>query len=392
MTTSIKRARLSDLAVGRENHFNLIRFLAAGAVLVSHAWPLALGRGTVEPLKNALGYSLGELAVFVFFGLSGFFIAGSFARQSSVFAFILARASRLLPGLAVSILFVALIIGPLVSTLDLASYFSDPETGRFVVQNILIFKPQYTLPGVFTDNPYPAVEGSIWTLAHEVACYALILLLGLAGVLQRKSMMAGLAVLYLLSWVAVPTLQEFVHPRIQQTQVLSFPFVIGAACWIWRAHIFLWWPIVLVSIGLAWATQGTVLAFPMLALTVTYSSLWAGYCRVPPLLMFNKVGDYSYGIYVYAMPLQGLTVWLWGDVTPVANIAMALPLTLICAIISWHWVENPALTFAGKVVSAGNSLGGRKHSPDKGPFGHRRVAKQIGRIGHVFRRNLGERR
>ena len=84
----------------------------------------------------------------------------------------------------------------------------------------------------------------------------------------------------------------------------------------------------------------------MLALAVTYTSLWAGDCKLDPLLMFNRVGDYSYGIYIYAMPLQGLVVWVWGDMTPALNIALALPLTLLCAVFSWHWIERPALTFA----------------------------------------------
>ena len=356
MKRRVKPPRLSELAIGRDNHFNLIRFLAAVAVLVSHAWPLALGRGTVEPLKTALGYSLGELAVFVFFGLSGFFIAGSYDRQGSALSFVTARAARLLPGLAVSILIVALIMGPLVSGLDAGTYLSHPDTARFIVQNILLFKPQYTLPGVFTTNPYPTVEGSIWTLAHEVACYALILFVGLVGALSRRRVMAVLLALYLIAWGIAPYLGDLIHPRLQQTRLLSLPFVFGASCWIWRDYIPLRWPFVLGLIVLTWAVHATVFAFPMLALAVTYTSLWAGYCKVGPLLMFNRVGDYSYGIYIYAMPLQGLVVWVWGDMTPALNIALALPLTLLCAVLSWHWIERPALTFVREGFQRGSLI------------------------------------
>lgn len=341
-----KPRRLSELAIGRNNHFNLLRFLAAVAVLVSHAWPLALGRGTVEPLKAALGYSLGELAVYVFFGLSGFFIAGSYNRQASALSFVTARAARLLPGLAVSIMIVALIMGPLVSRLDAGTYLSHPDTALFIVQNILLFKPQYTLPGVFTTNPYPTVEGSIWTLAHEVACYALILFVGLAGALSRQRVMGVLLAFYLIASMIAPYLGDLIHPSLQQTRLLSLPFVFGASCWIWREYITLRWPFVVGLIVLTWAAQGTVFAFPMLALAMTYASLWAGYCKVDPLLMFNRVGDYSYGIYIYAMPLQGLVVWVWGDMTPGLNIMLALPLTLLSAVLSWHWIERPTLTLA----------------------------------------------
>jgi len=208
-----------------------------------------------------------------------------------------------------------------------------------------LFKPQYTLPGVFTTNPYPTVEGSIWTLAHEVACYALILFVGLVGALSRRRVMAVLLALYLIAWVVAPYLGDLIHPRLQQTRLLSLPFVFGASCWIWRDYITLRWPFVVGLIVLTWAVHATVFAFPMLALAVTYTSLWAGYCKLDPLLMFNRVGDYSYGIYIYAMPLQGLVVWVWGDMTPALNIALALPLTLLCAVLSWHWIERPALTF-----------------------------------------------
>ena len=39
---------------------------------------------------------------------------------------------------------------------------------------------------MFANTPYPhAVDGSLWTLQYEVACYALILALGVAGVLNK---------------------------------------------------------------------------------------------------------------------------------------------------------------------------------------------------------------
>ena len=174
---------LADLDQGRNNNFNLIRFVAALAVLVSHAWPIALGADAVQPLEALTGYSLGGLAVFVFFAASGYFITASFARSRSAEVFLLARALRLFPCLAVSLLLVALIMGPLVSTLGLGDYMTHPNTVTFLLRNITLAFPQYTLPGVFTDQPYPAVEGSIWTLIHEVACYALVFIAGISGLL-----------------------------------------------------------------------------------------------------------------------------------------------------------------------------------------------------------------
>ncbi len=162
---------LGELARGRDNNFNLIRALAATAVLVSHAWPISQGAGTQEPLWAWTGATLGTMAVYVFFAISGFLIATSFDRTQSARAFLVARGLRLFPGLFVSVLLVAFVMGPLVTTLAATDYLTHPETLAFIPRNLTLISPAYTLPGVFEANPYPTVEGSIWTLVHEVACY-----------------------------------------------------------------------------------------------------------------------------------------------------------------------------------------------------------------------------
>lgn len=112
--------RLGAVAVGRDNNFNLIRVTAAAAVLVSHAWPIALGPDALQPLQRMIGHTLGELAVFVFFAVSGFFISASFARSAGVIDFIRARVLRLFPCLAVALVLAAFVMGPAVTRMPLA--------------------------------------------------------------------------------------------------------------------------------------------------------------------------------------------------------------------------------------------------------------------------------
>lgn len=338
--------RLGDVAGGRDNHFNLIRFLASIAVLVSHAWPISLGRGTIEPMKLLTGFSLGELSVFVFFALSGFLIAGSYDRKRSACKFIVARAARLLPGLVVSLLFVAFVMGPIVTDHDLFQYLTHRETGLFIVKNALLIKPQFTLPGVFTSNPYPIVEGSIWTLAHEVACYLMVFGLGVTGILLRPTLLGVFLTAYFLVWCAVLLDRLDIHPRIIQTIHLSLPFTFGLIFYVWRDRVVLHWAITLSCILVAFGVRDSALAFPSVALAVTYATFWMGHLAAHRLLSFNRIGDYSYGIYIYALPLQGLVIWLWGPMSPLLNIALSLPVTLFCAVLSWHLVERPALDTA----------------------------------------------
>ena len=130
--------RIDQLASGRDNNLNLIRMVAAAAVLVSHAWPIALGAGTPEPLSQLTGHSLGSLAVYVFFAVSGFLIMASFDRTRDPVAFLAARTLRLFPALFVSLLLVAFVLGPVVTTLPVAEYLAHPQTLAFVPRNMAL--------------------------------------------------------------------------------------------------------------------------------------------------------------------------------------------------------------------------------------------------------------
>lgn len=342
-------ASLARVAIGRDNNLNLIRMLAAGAVLVSHTWPLTFGPGTREPLSALTGHSLGTLAVYVFFLISGFLIAASFERRPRPREFLAARALRLLPGLAASLLVVALLLGPWVSTLGAADYLTHPRTWRFLLANIAMAMPQYTLPGVFETNPYPTVEGSIWTLIHEVLCYLALLGAGLAGLLRGRGV-AVLVLLYAAVWGVALLWPGVLLWKTGALLTLSLPFFVGSMGWLARGWLSLrGLGLAVPVLALAWvAVRGTPLAFPLLILLLGAATAWAAYAPGRGragrwLRRYNRLGDYSYGTYIYAFPVQGLVVWLWAPTNPALHIALALPLTLLLAIPSWHLVEKPAL-------------------------------------------------
>lgn len=335
---------LGNVATGRDNNFNLIRFLASIAVLVSHAWPIALGSGVVEPLEDLTGHTLGGLAVFVFFATSGYFITASYARSNSAPVFLQARALRLFPGLAVSLLLVAFGIGLWVTTLSTGDYLSNRETYTFLMRNLTLILPQYTLPGVFAENPYPFVEGSIWTLIHEVLCYGLVFFAGIAGFLRSRRAMTIALIGYGVLWLLPVLVPIHVHVRLMQTRDLSLPFVLGIAFWVWRAYVPLSFLGALGLVALSAVTKDTAIGFPVLILAITYATFCLAYLPKGRIRAFNKLGDYSYGIYIYALPLQGLAVWLVGPQTPLINVLLSLPPTLICAVLSWHYIEGPALS------------------------------------------------
>ncbi len=343
--------RLGTVAQSRDNNFNLIRALAATAVLVSHAHPIALGPGAAEPLKALTGHSLGNISVQAFFVISGFLIAQSYERSRTRTRFVAARFLRLWPGLIVSILFVALLLGPVVTTLPAASYFGDTGTWTFVLRNITLLSVQFYLPGVFENLPYTAVEGSIWTLLHEVLCYVGLFMLGVLGVLGRPLAMGMVFTAFLALYWGVQIADLSLHPKIDNLITLAMPFGVGTAFYIWRDRL----PLSVFGIAglglLAWAVKGSLLYDPAFALALGYAVFWAAYVPGGFLRAYNRLGDYSYGIYIYAFPLQGFAVWLLGPMTPWENIALSLPLVLIPSILSWHLVEKPGLALRGPLVA-----------------------------------------
>lgn len=134
------------------NNFDFIRFVAASFVLISHSYPL-LGRSD-EPFKAFVGYETGgEIAVAIFFVISGYLVTGSFLRSRSIGDYIRKRSLRLLPALFIVVVLSAFVLGPILSTLSLRDYVLHPQTWYYL-RNCVLYTG-YHLPGVFAENPYP---------------------------------------------------------------------------------------------------------------------------------------------------------------------------------------------------------------------------------------------
>lgn len=336
--------RIVDRAEGRDNNFNLIRMLAAMGVLVSHAYPLSLGPNTPEPLSDMLaGTTLGMICVMVFFSISGFFISRSFENSHSLKDFLQARALRLFPALMI-VLAVTVAVSAVFLTSALPKVFWLGASEYFM-RNLLLFFPKYSLPGVFEANPFgPAINGSLWTLNYEVLCYFGVLLCGILGLLGRPTAFAVWLTLFLVLY-ALAQVQPL-HSRFENLAQLGLPFSIGMSFWVWRRVIPLSWPLAGAALVVAALLGPTPVFNFALTLALTYGIFVLGYTGLRPLEGYNRLGDFSYGTYIYSFPIQQL-VASFGVVSPFENIVLAFPAVLICAILSWIFVEKPALRLRG---------------------------------------------
>lgn len=343
---------IADRAGGRDNNFDLIRMLAATGVMVSHAWPITLGAGVPEPFETFLrGDNLGRACVFAFFVISGFYITRSFCLKRDVTAFLSARVLRLWPGLIVMFLVVTPVCALLAS--------SDPAaTWGGAAQHILTGLTLYAyspLPAVFVSNPVPdTVNGSLWTLFYEVVGYSGVLICGVLGVLDRRRLWLVLVALFLVLYFAGPHLTG--RHDVLLMLYLGWPFLVGMCLWLWAKHVPLSPLIALALIGLTVLLRVTPplapLFLPVFILALGYTVMWLGFARIPGIRAYNRLGDYSYGMYVYAFPVQQLAAQ-YGTPDPLTNLAVALPVTLVLAVASWHLVEAPALSLRHRFARRG---------------------------------------
>lgn len=329
---------LSDRLGDRDNNFDVLRLLAAWAVLVSHSYALV---GRLEPLHQ-LGTSLGNVGVLVFFAVSGLLIRRSWELDPSPRDFWIKRALRLLPGLAVVAVVTAFVLGPLVTRVPLGTYLSSPETWIYPVRIVALLPFGAGLPGVFDDSIYDSVNGPLWSLPVEVFAYLLLFLLGVTGLLKRRAVVTGLAVAGLgwaAWWVTVTT------PSIAAISVLA-AFAVAAAAYGWRDRIVLSHPIAALVLVVCVVTGLGPDPLRVVTWTVgaVYLSFWFAYALPPVGRGLTRWGDASYGLYIWAFPVQQTIVQVLGsDIHPWVVIAIATPIVWALALASWRLVERPAL-------------------------------------------------
>ncbi len=332
--------------LSRQNNFDFIRLVAAWLVLVSHCYPL-YGL-TYEGFAALTGMdTLGGLAVSVFFIISGFLITASFDRNPNLRQYMTNRLLRILPGLIAVTLFTVLILGPVMTTLDPGTYFTHPQT-RHYLWTMTIYKVGGALPGVFEDIPYKhAVNGSLWTLGIEFSMYLGVAALGMLGMLNRRFLpwvAAGLFILHL-HIVGTPYAGKIIfYMPFGYVVKYGAVYFMGACMYVYREHIPIHLGLFVLSVALLIGFARTAHAPIALMLFMPYIVLYLAYADLPFARNVSRYGDFSYGFYIYAFPMQQVYMSLVGDRYGFMGLLIGSSIaTLVCAAASWHLVEKPAL-------------------------------------------------
>lgn len=344
--------------VRHDNAFNFLRILAASAVLYSHSYALL---GLEEPIPVP-GQTYGSLAVALFFAISGFLVSQSWDRDPALQRFFLRRGLRIFPGLLVVVLLTSLLLGPVFTTAPLPEYFLSGSPWNYIWQGALTLGSPPLL-GVFDSNPYPrAPNGSLWTLRYEILMYLFLALFGRIIATARLKWVYPTAAFFLgtvwviassseLTPIKVPFLwrlqTEFYVERIAY---LGAFFFAGATMYVFRRQMKLSGLVAGMMLIPLLTIDNALVSMVALWIAIPYVAIVFAY-KAPAIFRLFNGADYSYGVYIYAYPIQqavsligsqsGFT-WIWA-------LIISGSITLLFAGLSWHFIEKPALALKSSI-------------------------------------------
>ena len=338
-------------------------------VLYTHSFVLFQTNGyrdiTTFLFKN---FHSGSLGVSVFFLISGLLLAQSFFTSSSIYSFILKRIFRIFPALLLCICFTIFIIGPLSTEKTLGDYFSSKETYLYLYNAVL--NNEYfifNIPGSFEHNKVPKIiNGSLWTLPFELVCYIFLFIILSLFVFVRSKLILIHKVLILaiiLFFTVYLFNAGYLHQRIwglvtgftyemssSNNPLRLFLFFFSGVGLYFLRHIVSFRFVSVLAVALLLFLvrilnyDSLVFSFEYLLIVMT-TFFFAG---LKPLFKYNLLIDPSYGLYLFAWPIQQL-ISSWFNLSSYQSMLITLPLTMIIAIFSFKYIERPALNFARNV-------------------------------------------
>jgi peptidoglycan/LPS O-acetylase OafA/YrhL len=333
----MNRSSLSERLAARDDNFDVLRLGAAFMVLVSHSFPLS---GHHEPGLLGTSDTLGFIGVLVFFSISGFLITQSWLTDPHPGRYAIKRLLRIIPGLVVSLVLTAYVLGPIVTSESVTKYLTSAGPASYVLHNTLMLT-NYSLPGVFGRNFSSTVNGSLGTLPVEVKAYILVALIGCAV----KSRTAARRSLFGLLSVAaiVVSFKTGVKPFWSLLDLFCL-FLGASGLYLVRERIKLNYAAFAVAIAVWLISYRFALGFHavLMGLSLPYAIVFLGFRGLRWMRPLTRPGDVSYGLYVYAFPVTQTVVHV-GVTAPLLIILLASPITYGLAWASWLVVERPSL-------------------------------------------------
>lgn len=344
-----------SMQIQRYNNFDLIRLVAAIQVFFMHA--VASLNLSISPIAaEMLDWFPG---VRIFFMISGLLVTHSFVRLPTLTQYCRHRALRIFPGLWVC-LAVSFLLAAWQGDLETKSLFLKTAVWASLQGSFFQFVNFYVNPGV--------TNGVLWSIATELQFYLALPVAAIFGSRFVRSRAHATAVIVVLAAASVAlhqwTLahQQQLLPRLFPTLSASlltngYLFAFGVLAYMWQDRLLplcqnklLRFLLLYLVIRAALATGGVsamqvhasmwgLIIYPILGLLV-YAFAFSFQQLSHGLLKGN---DFSYGIYIYHMPVAYASLHLGIEGLP--GLALVTGVVVLLAVASWVLIERPALRF-----------------------------------------------
>ena len=346
----------------RSNALNACRLVMATGVILYHSWLITGRHLSLAPAHQLLR----DVWVDGFFAISGFLITWSWFRHPRVRDYLVARSLRILPGLWFCLAVTAFVIAPIGLAIQggsPAKLLLSPAPFEYVLGNSAVMLTQQGIGGTPSGIPVSGVwNGSLWTLVWEVLCYIAVAIFGVVGLLRRRWFIPALLALTLLwsarlpAWSVFADLAETQQSMAPATAALFVQAIVARFATMFLAGALIyqirnvlparWWLVglsVVVVLAASFLPNYRILG----AIPLAYGVIVTG-----ALLHDNRLRlrtDLSYGVYVYAWPVQQLLVICGlGVVNPFVFAAVAASATVPLAAVSWFLVEKPSISLKSR--------------------------------------------
>lgn len=337
------------------NNFGFLRLLFAYLVIFSHS-PVLVNINPSQDLLHSLtgGVTFGALAVDGFFLISGYLIYQSYENSRSLFGYILKRVLRIYPGFIVASILSVILVVTLAGGWPLLIKLNPYEWGIMVVKTLGLSTPYVN--GLIINASIPLINDSMWTIRYEFVCYLMIPLIGFIGlgkigIFLMTCLFISLHV-YLLANNIEISFRNNAFFSSHQFFRLSSAFLVGICFYKFKNAI---------SWNRNYAFFCCLALIGLRFISTTFFEV--GLITFGGYLMFNfafnfknkmiqRVGyktDISYGVYLYAWPIQISMVHYINSVNSWQLSTITIILASICGYISWMWVEKPFMDMKKKI-------------------------------------------
>lgn len=334
----------------RNNCFDVARHIAAMAVIFSHHFAF---NGLPEP--KVLGITkLGTFAVLVFFSISGYLIAASYLNSKSIISYYSKRVKRIFPALIVCSFIMVYFICPIFGTGNGLNYiFSVGALSSFIDFSTLGWHPE-NINGFASNYIHKGMlNGSLWTLGFEFAAYIFV---SIAFFRKKNVAISALAVILIAIVAQLSVLNGIKIPHtgdLNRLSLLTATFFCGSLLYCLRQY----WDstkakCLLMVIALLCALLISEKNEYDLMFYIAVPFFIVPLCTIFRDKIINGKFDISYGIYIYAYPVQQIVI----NNTTLSfyeSMALSLIIVIILASLSWKFVESKFLKRKESIVVMG---------------------------------------